>query len=235
MAIKESWCEIHPKQYALSSGLCTHLDCIKKIIWTHSKSWKVINKNWSYIVKLGAADDCCVYLIQELLKEEKEQGKKPTLNPWWLKFRLLKYIASGLRKSDLPMSRVPKQSRTKLYRTMSSIDAIKEANADLLDSMVFEGAMLSMDSENIEEQYEKKQLREKIYLTFGETVLLYITDEINKKEYVKLMGTGIKAAMDYLQIARQHIKHFLQEGEWLPSVNDDINRWKLSHSVDHRI
>jgi hypothetical protein len=41
--------------------------------------------------------------------------------------------------------------------------------------------------------------------------------------------------MDYLQIARHHIKHFLLEGEWLDSVDDDIKRWKLSHSVDHRI
>jgi len=95
--------------------------------------------------------------------------------------------------------------------------------------------MRSGEAEDIEEEYEKRQLKEKIYLKFGETVLLYITDEINKKEYIKLMGTGIKAAMDYLQIARQHIKHFMTEGEWLPSVDDDINRWKLSHSVDHRI
>ncbi len=235
MAIKESWCEIHPKQYALSSGLCTHLDCIKKIIWTHAKSWKIINKNWSYIVKLGAADDCCVFLIQELLREEKEQGKKPTLNPWWLKFRLQKYVASGLRKSNLPMSKVPKNSRTKLYRIMNSIDAIKEANADLLDSMVWHGAMRSGEAEDIEEEYEKRQLKEKIYLKFGESVLLYITDEIRKKEYIKLMATGIAPAMEYLQLAKRHIKHFMTEGEWLESVDDDIKRWKLSHSVDHRI
>ena len=128
-----------------------------------------------------------------------------------------------------------KNSRKKLYRIMSSIDAIKEANSDLLDSMVWEGAMRSGEAENIEEEYEKRQLKEKIYLKFGESVLLYITDEINKKEYVKLMGTGIAEALDYMQIARKHIKHFLLEGEWLESVDDDINRWKLSHSIEHRI
>ena len=227
---KESWCEIHPKSFALASGLCCHLDCIKKIVWSHAKGYKTLERHWTYINSLGAADDCCVFLVQKLLKDNQEQNKPMIINKSWLRFRLLEYINTGLRKSDLPMSRVPIGSKRKLYDKMVSIDALKEANSDLLDSMVFEGS-LSFAAPTIDEEYEKKEMMTHIHEMFGDSVTLFITDEITKKEYVKLLGVDIAAALDYLIIAKRHIKHFLQEGEWLDNVVDEIQGWRQKYSV----
>jgi len=128
------------------------------------------------------------------------------------------------------MSRVPIGSKRKLYDKMVSIDALKEANSDLLDSMVFEGS-LSFAAPTIDEEYEKKEMMSHIHEMFGDSVTLFITDEITKKEYVKLLGVDIAAALDYLIIAKRHIKHFLQEGEWLDNVVDEINNWRNKYSV----
>lgn len=235
MGQKLSWCGEHPHEYSLSSGLCTHLDCIKKIIWTHAKSWQVINQRWTYISKLGAADDCCIFLVSELLREEQEQGKKPTLNPWWLKFRLIKYIGQGLRKSDLPMNQVPTLSRKKIDQNMYSIDAIKEKHEDLLDEMVWAGSMNNRNSETPEEEYIMKEAKQKILDTFGETVLLFFTEEINKREYVRLLGVGIAPATEYSQLAKKHIKDLLLTGEWSANVDNEIKRWRETYNVTHRI
>lgn len=233
--VKESWCQEHPHEYALSSGLCTHLDCVKKIIWTHAKSWRMIHKNWSYICKLGVADDCCIFLVGELLREEKDQGKKPTLNKHWLKFRLQKYIAQHMRKGDLPMTKVPVNLRKKFDQLTCSIDAIKDKNAHLLDELVWAGAMRTGDSVDLEEQTSTLELKDLGLQKFGESVMLFLTDEISNREYTKLLGIGIAPAKEYSQLVKKHLKELFTEGEWLPTVDEDVTAFRTKYNVKHRI
>jgi len=233
--VKLSWCEVHEKIHALSSGLCTHPDCVKKIIWTHAKTWKVIKKSWSYINKLKCADDFAIYCVAELLREEQEQGKKPTLNPWWLKFRLRKYVASHIHKSNLPVQSVPRIHRRKIDQTSIYIDAVKDKNKHIIEEMIREGSFNASSFQTAEGKYLHNELRHSIQTKFGETVLLYLTDEITRNEYIKLMAVGIAAAFEYLKIVKEHSKQFFINGEWEPVVDEQIEDWKKKHDVKHKI
>ena len=233
--IKLSWCDVHAKKHALSSGLCTHPDCVKKIIWTHAKTWKVIKKSWAYINKLKCADDFAIYCVAELLKEEKEQGKKPTLNPWWLKFRLRKYVASHLHKSDLPVQMVPSIHRRKIDQTSIYMDAVKEQNKHIIEDMIRDGAYNHSSFSSSLHKFLHRELREAIHEKFGETALLYLTDEISRNEYIKLLGMGIAPAFEYLKIVKEHSKEFFMNGEWQSGVDLEIRIWKNRHIVKHKI
>jgi hypothetical protein len=208
---------------------------VQKIIWTHAKTWKVIKRSWSYINKLGAAEDFAVYCVAELLREEKEQGKKPTLNPWWLRFRLQKYIASHLYKSNLPVQSVPVMHRRKIDKTSIYIDAVKEQNKHIIEELIRDGAYNHESMHTAEHKFLHNEFRQAIHKKFGETALLFMTDEINRNEFIKIMSVGIAPAFEYLKLVKHHSKEFFIEGEWLPDVDAEIKAWRKKHKVRHKI
>jgi len=232
---KLSWCEVHGKQHALSSGLCCNIDCVKKIIWHHASSWKVIKAKWLYINQLNCGDDFAVWVVHELLREEKEQGKKPTLNPHWLRFRILKYASTKIRYSDLPNQSVPKMSVKQIDKNTTYIESTKANHRSILEEMINEGAMGNNAIVDVEELMSQRELKEAIKAKFGETVLLRLTDEITKKEYTRLLGAGVSGASDLYKLAQRHLQHFYLEGEWLLTVDMDLKAWRLSYNVKHYI
>ena len=214
-ADKLSFCPIHGDKHALSSGLCTHSDCVKKVLWDQAKTWKVIRKFWTQINKLGAADDCVNFLIGELLREERDQGKKPTLNPWWAKFRLQKYLATGLKKSNLPLQAVPSCYKTKAENIQSiSMDALREKHADFFDAMFGQASSTKSDTISPQTQLEVKQFGEKIKNKFGEALFLHLRDEINRPEYLKMSPMKMIGALKLLEVCKKPIRGLYVTGEW---------------------
>lgn len=214
-AKKLATCPIHGDKHILSSGLCTDLGCIKKIIWDFCKTWAVIRKNWKIIVSLGCDDDCCIFIVSELLREETQYNKKPTLNPWWLKFRLRKYMVQGVKFSNLPMQSVPENMKNIVDKLLVSYDKLKEENPELFEDIIHNASRHSEEDDiNAEQAYIHKQLMIEIGKKFGEPLMLYLKDEINKKEFVQLSGLTIEGAVKYAEFAKEAIKHFYIHGEW---------------------
>lgn len=221
-ATKLASCPTHGDKHLLSSGLCTDLSCIKKVIYNHSKTWKMISKNWRIIVSLGCDDDCCIFLVNELLREEKQYNKKPTLNPWWLKFRLKKYMVQGVKFSNLPIQLVPENMKNIVDKHLVSYDKLKEEHPDFFED-ILHNAMGRQDEDDIpaEQALIHRQLMEEIGKKFGEPLMLYLKDEINRGEFVKLSGLTIEGALLYKDFAREAIKHFYIHGEWTQADIDE--------------
>jgi hypothetical protein len=222
-AKKLTVCNVHGDRHLLSSGLCTDLGCVKKVIWEFCKTWAVIRKNWKIIVSLGLDDDCAIFLVAELLREEKEYNKKPTLNPWWLKFRLKKYMVQGVKKSNLPIQSVPDSMKNIVDKHLSSYDAIKEANADFFEDMLYNASTHSNEEHiDLERGFMHKELMTHIGAKFGEPMMMLLKDEINRREFIAMSGLTIEGALAYHQFAKENVRWFWVNGEWQFDIDEKI-------------
>ena len=142
-AAKLTSCPVHKELHLLSSGLCTHLDCVAKIIETHSKSWKAIARYWRRIRLGGLKEDFCTFVVEQLMKEEKYKNKKPTLNPKWLIFRMRQYLYKDARYSPMPEHLIPKFAKTKVQTGQIYYEDLKakfekEGDVYYLDAMMLD-------------------------------------------------------------------------------------------------
>lgn len=212
-AKKLSICPVHGDLHSLSSGLCTDLGCIAKIIETFSKSWKVIGRYWRRIKLGGLKDDFCVFVVQELLKEEKYKDKKPTLNPKWLIFRLKQYLYKDARESSLPEHMIPKFAKTKIQAGQLYYEDLKaqyerDGTSHILDEMINEGFgnMGGTYIPNPEQAVMYIELKQFIIDRYGEAWFLFAIGSINHIDVAKLTNTSMREVMNIWNTIRLEIQ-----------------------------
>jgi hypothetical protein len=211
-------CPIHGEVHTLSSGLCTDLGCIAKIIETFSKTWKVIARYWRRIKLGGLKDDFCVFVVQELLKEEKYKDKKPTLNPKWLIFRMKQYLYKDARESSLPEHMIPKFAKTKIQAGQLYYEDLKakyerEGSADILDEIINEGFdnLGGTQILNPEQTIIFSELKQYIITNYGEAWFLYAIGSITHIDVAKLTGHSIREVTKLWNTIRLEIqKNYFQ-------------------------
>ena len=215
-----SWCPIHGDTYALSSGLCTDPDCVAKIITTFSKSWKSIARYWKRIIAGRMKQDFCIFVCEELMKEEKYKGKKPTLNPKWLIFRMRHYLYKEARFSDIPEHMIPKFARTRIQQTQIYYEDLKAkyteaGNGDIIDSIVNEGfnKLGKKELPNPETVMLFTELRQHICNKYGEAWFLYAIDAISIPDCAKMAGISVREVVGLWEVIRKEIQveYFQQE------------------------
>jgi len=217
-AVRSKWtsveCPTHGRLHTLSSGLCSHPDCVKKIIWDFSKSWYTIDKPWRRLVELGVDTDFAIWVISELLREEKEKDKPPVLNPIWLRFRVKNFLTSRLHTTGLPNQAIPDGLKRKKDRKRTSLDQLKENHGDFWENMIDNATNRSWVVPTAEKDYEYKELLHAAMKKLGEPAILYLTDEISRSEAIKLSGMKVSTFLRYLKVCRVVLKDFYKHGEW---------------------
>ena len=210
---KLSVCPTHGSIHSLSSGLCCDLGCIAKIIETFSKSWKSIARYWRRIRLGGLKDDFCTFVVEQLMKEEKHKGKKPTLNPKWLIFRMKQYLYKDARESSLPDHMIPKFAKTKVQAGQLYYEDLKsrfeeDGTSYILDAMVNEGfnRMGKQDIPNPEKVLIFTELKQLIINTYGEPWFLYAIEGITIMDLCKLTGYSLKEATRLWEQIRKEIQ-----------------------------
>ena len=214
---KESWCAIHGKQHALSSGLCTHPKCLGNIIGTHCKSSKWVRQYWKIIQKLGAEQDCYGWTVMRLLEEEQKDGKKPTINSTWLYYNLRKYVWSEHKKSDIPIDKILPTAQNKMEASTSSLEGVMakfKGNEDVVYDIINRATIHHSNSHSffrdqvqLEDAYAVLQLKQHIVETYGEVWLLYFTDSITLFDVRKMAGLSLGEIYD----TKARIIHELSE------------------------
>ena len=217
---KLSWCPIHGEDHALASGLCTDPDCVAKIITTYTKTWKSIARYWRRIVAGRLKYDFCVFVVEQLMKEEKQQGKKPTLNPKWLIFRMKQYLYKDARFSDVSESDIPKFAKSKIQAGQIYYEDLKskfeeEGTSHILDSIINEGyaKMGRSDLPNPEIIVLFTELKHHIVKNYGEPWFLYEIDAITIADLSKLVGMSLKEVMKTWETIRKQIQVEYMEKE----------------------
>lgn len=210
---KLSWCPEHGDKYSLSSGLCTDPDCIGKIITTFTRSWKAIARYWRRIKASRLQLDFCIFVAEQLMKEEKKQGKKPTLNPKWLIFRMRQYLYKDARYSDVAEHEIPKFAKTKIQSGQVYYEDLKtkleeEGTSHILDSIINEGfnKMGKSDLPNPESVVIYTELKNYIVDKYGEPWFLYAIDAISISDLTKLTGHKLREAMTTWEHIRKEIQ-----------------------------
>lgn len=212
-----SWCPIHGDRYALTSGLCTDPNCVAKIITTFSKSWKAIARYWRRIRLAKLKEDFCIFVVEQLMKEEKKAGKKPTLNPKWLIFRMRQYLYKDARYASIAECDIPKFARTKLQQSQIYYEDLKnklseQGESHIIDSMINEGfaKLGKSDLPNPETVMMFTETKQFIIDKYGEPWFLFAIDAINSTDICKLTGTSLReVSIVWEQIRKQIQKeHF---------------------------
>jgi len=234
---KLSFCPTHGKTHALSSGLCTYSDCVKKVIWhlARERGWKFIDEKWSFICRIGADDDFVQFVIMELVREEKTKGKKPTLNPHWLIFRIKKYLSTELRKSNVSPGDIPNAYKKAGERQQVYINAVKEKYKDVIDELIYVQHSITEAAYDVSTDLELKQLAQMIREKFGDSVSLFLEGKIKKGEYYKLSCLKPVVALQYVDLVKEESKFLFENGYWADDVDKNLEDFREKNKINHDI
>mgnify|MGYP003635415891 CR=1 FL=1 len=212
---KLSFCEIHGKKHALSSGLCTHPKCVGKVVGLHCKRSKWVKKFWRQILELGAEQDCVGWIVMRLLHEEQTQGKKPTINSTWLFYNLRKYLWTEHKKGDVPIWKCMPSAKNQLEKNQSYLEGIfakfdgaQEVVEGIINAaMHYDSSGSTWEQEDIETIYGVYEMKEYIKEVYGEVWLLYLMDQVELNDVRKLTGLKVQEIYEQKRKMVAHLSH----------------------------
>lgn len=212
---KLSWCEIHGKTHALSSGLCSHPKCVGNVIGLHCKRSKWVKKFWYQILDMGVEQDAIGWIIMRLLEEEQRDGKKPTLNSTWLYYNLRKYLWSEHKKGDVPIWKVLPSAKNLMEKNQAYLEGIFnkfEGAEEVVEGIIneakqYDSSGSTWEQEDIETIYAVKELKEYIIENYGEVWLLYLMDQVEFNDVRKLTGLSVQEIYEQKRKLVAHLSH----------------------------
>ena len=218
--MKHKLCPDHAKRYLLlpewnhacQTGMCSHPTCILKQIHACCKKNKYLKKLLLVIKSKRCVDELISFIVIELLKDIHNRGRKTSINPAWLRFRLLTFINTKMKKGVIPMADLPTRVRddnvflpfTEELENM--MDTCVNSNTEVVQFR--RGFRLTCSTEEI---FFAKEAFEIVKEAYGNSILLYLCGNINLIDLSKLLGSTLNETRDYLTQVKEDLKIKLKD------------------------
>ncbi len=213
-------CPDHGKRYLLlpdwdhpcQTGMCSHPTCILKNIHACCKSFKYLNRLLLIIKSKKCVDELISFIVIELLGDIHNRGRKATINPAWLRFRLLTFINTKMKKGIIPMADLPTRVRNDnvflpfTEELENMMDTCVNRNTEVVQFR--RGYRLSSTTEEI---FFAREAFEIVKEAYGNSILLYLCGNINLVDLSKLLGTTYGETKQYLEQVKEDLKIKLKD------------------------
>ena len=182
---KQKYCKKHGDKYVIHKdySLCCHFQCLGSTVAAGAKYLKM----YQHLRSIGQLEDLYTYLIQELLRENRDLNKPPILNSSWLFYRIQSYYNNRLKKEISCESLLPSGKRDdRVYLSLNSdfIDEFETLYSEQKDSQ-------TRPDRNIVGEEMMKMIRDK----YDDITLQHLLGEINLVEYAKLKQQAYKTKL----------------------------------------
>ena len=201
------YCEKHPRNYALPSGLCCHRNCMESIIQFHANKRRGIKRLWKLIKKKDLVEEFISYLFYELLKDQ-EKGKPAFINSVWLLFRIRRYWFKNI-KYDCTFDQVPQQARE---------TAIDRGMVNVVDDMIVAESLrhkIEGDAPFAFKSPERAvwllELNDWIAEHHGEDFALYFAGHIDRIDLRKMRQWKVEETLLNIRKAKSNIAEFIKK------------------------